>query len=64
MLAKMETNPETMEVNQNKIDTEIDTNQTKMEARIDANNEKFEVLRSTIVSQMDIRQARTGWKPV
>jgi hypothetical protein len=31
----------------------------KMEARTDANNEKFEVLLSTLASQMDIHQART-----
>jgi uncharacterized protein YPO0396 len=37
----------------------IQNNQGKMEARIDANNEKFWVLRSSIVSRMDIYQART-----
>jgi hypothetical protein len=31
----------------------------EMEARIDADNEKFEVLRGTLVSWMDIHQART-----
>jgi hypothetical protein len=30
-----------------------------MEARIDANNDKFDVLRSNLVSRMDIHQART-----
>jgi hypothetical protein len=37
----------------------IQNNQEKMEARIDANNKKFKVLRSTLVSRMDIHQART-----
>jgi hypothetical protein len=30
-----------------------------MKARIDVNNEKFEVLRSSLVSQIDIHRART-----
>jgi hypothetical protein len=37
------------------MDASMDTNQ----AGIDANNEKFVVLRSTLVSRMDIHQART-----
>jgi hypothetical protein len=52
----------------------------EMKARTDASNEKFEALRGTLVSWMDIHQARTevteeeiiarwmpirkGWKPV
>jgi hypothetical protein len=41
------------------MDTKIDTNQEKMETRIDTNNEKkSEVLRSTLVSWMDIHQAQ------
>jgi hypothetical protein len=31
----------------------------KLEAKMDANNEKFEVLKGTLVSQMDAHQART-----
>jgi hypothetical protein len=41
------------------MDAKIDVNQEKTKARIYANNEKFEVLRGTLVSRMDIHQART-----
>jgi hypothetical protein len=41
------------------VDAKIDANQGKMEAEIEANNEKFEALRGTLLSQMDIHQART-----
>jgi hypothetical protein len=34
-----------------------------MEARTDASNEKFEALRGTLVSRMDIHQARTEANP-
>jgi hypothetical protein len=44
-----------MRTNQEK----IDSNQEKMEARMNASNEKFEVLPGTVVSWMDIHQART-----
>jgi hypothetical protein len=37
----------------------MENNHEKMDARIDANNEKFEALRGTLVSRMDIHQART-----
>jgi hypothetical protein len=37
----------------------MDANQERTEAKIEANNEKFEVLRGTLVSWMDIDQART-----
>jgi hypothetical protein len=43
--------PRTMKTNQVRMEAEIQT-------EIRANNEKFEVLRSTLVSLMDIRQAR------
>jgi hypothetical protein len=52
MLAKMETNQERMNV-------KTDGNQEKMEATIDGNNEKSEALRSTLISHMNIHQART-----
>jgi hypothetical protein len=59
-----------MESSNRKMDVKIETNHKKMEAKLKANNEKmegrvgtnngkFEVLRDTLVSQMDIHQART-----
>jgi hypothetical protein len=39
---------------------EMRTNQERLEAKIEARNEKFEVLWGTVVSWMDIHQARTG----
>jgi hypothetical protein len=38
---------------------EMKTMQERMEAKIEVNSEKFEVLRSTLVSRMDIHQTRT-----
>jgi hypothetical protein len=37
----------------------MEVNQEKMDSTIDANNENSEVLRGTLVSRMDIHQART-----
>jgi hypothetical protein len=47
------------ELKEERMDAKIAAIQEKMEARIDANNEKFDVLRGTLVSLMDIHQART-----
>jgi hypothetical protein len=47
-----------MEINQERMDAKIGSSQGKMEVRIEANNEKFEVLQGTLVSHMDIHQAR------
>jgi predicted glycoside hydrolase/deacetylase ChbG (UPF0249 family) len=41
-----------------KMKAEMKTKQERMEAKIEANNEKFEVLLGTLISWMDIHQAR------
>jgi hypothetical protein len=53
-------NQEKVVINQEKMDAKIDTNQEKMEAKIETNNEKCEALQGTLLSRMDIYQARTG----
>jgi hypothetical protein len=45
--------------NQEKVGAKIDASQEKMEAKIETNNEKCEALRGTLLSWMDIYQART-----
>jgi hypothetical protein len=51
--AMIQNNKERMHANQEKMDTKINANQEKITVRIEANNEKFEILRSTLTSQMD-----------
>jgi uncharacterized membrane-anchored protein YjiN (DUF445 family) len=48
-----------MKANHKTTDAKIDANKDEMEGRIDANNEKSEVLQGTLVSWMDVHQART-----
>jgi hypothetical protein len=57
--AMIQNNKERMEANHKKTDVKIDANQEEMEGRTDANNEKSEVLQGTIISRMDVHQART-----
>jgi hypothetical protein len=63
LMAEIRTNREEMRAGQELLKEDmlakIDANQKKMEGRIHANNEKFEVLRGSLVSRMDIHQART-----
>jgi actin-like ATPase involved in cell morphogenesis len=47
------------DASQEKMDAKTDANLREMKAEIRANNQRFEVLRSTLVSRMDIHQART-----
>jgi hypothetical protein len=51
MLAKMDSFQEKIEANQEKMDAFQEVMRT--------NSEKFEVLRGTLISRMDIHQART-----
>jgi hypothetical protein len=37
----------------------MEANQERMDSRIEANNEKFEVLKSTLVTQMDAHHGKT-----
>jgi hypothetical protein len=46
------------ELKKERMDAKIAAIHEKVEARLDVNNEKFDVLRGTLVSQMDIHQAR------
>jgi hypothetical protein len=49
-----------MDVNLKVIKEELmESLEAKIEAKIQSNDEKFEVLRSTLVSRMDIHQAKT-----
>jgi hypothetical protein len=41
------------------MDAKINANQEMMEARIEANKEQYVVLQDTLISQMNIQQART-----
>jgi hypothetical protein len=62
-LAKVNVMVERMDTNLREMKAEMRTDQEEMtarvEAKIEASNEKFEVLQDTLVSQMDIHQART-----
>jgi hypothetical protein len=45
--------------NQEKVDDKVDASQGNLEPGRDPNNEKFEALQDSVVTQMDIHQART-----
>jgi ADP-glucose pyrophosphorylase len=50
-----------METNQERMETKADAHLKEMKAELRVNNEKFEVLRGTLVSRMDIQEARTQY---